>query len=84
MRNEVPRLAAALHVQAVYTNHDYEPDAVERDLAVERALVNHGIALRTFKDQVVFEKDEVLTRDGRPFSIFTAYRNAWLQRLAPF
>lgn len=83
MRNEVPRLAAALQAQAVYT-HDYEPDVVERELAVQRALLNHGITLRTFKDQVVFEKNEVLTRDGRPFSVFTAYRNAWLQRLAPF
>jgi deoxyribodipyrimidine photo-lyase len=83
MRNEVSRLAIALQAQAVYTNHDYEPDAVERDLAVEGALVNHGIALRTFKDQVVFEIDEVLTRDSRAFSLFTAYRNAWLQRLTP-
>ena len=83
MRNELPKLAAALQAQAVYTNHDYEPDAVERDLAVQRALLRQGIALRTFKDQVVFEKDEVMTRDGLPFSVFTAYRNAWLERLAP-
>jgi deoxyribodipyrimidine photo-lyase len=46
--------------------------------------VHHGLALRTFKDQAVFEKHEALTRDRRPFSLFTAYRNAWLQRLTPF
>lgn len=79
MRNEVPRLAAALQTQAVYTNHDYEPEAVGRDLAVQRALLSHAIALHTFKDQMVFEKDEVLRRDGLPFSVFTAYRNAWLE-----
>ena len=84
MRDELPKLALALRVQAVYTNHDYEPDAVERDLAVERALLERGIALHTFKDQVVFEKGEVLTRRGLPFGVYTAYRNAWLQRLTSF
>jgi len=72
MRDEVPRLATALRVQAVHTNHDYEPGAAERDPAVECGLMNHGIGLRTFSHQVVFEKDEVLTRDSRPISVFTA------------
>jgi len=70
MRDEVPRLVAALQTQAVYANQDYEPDAVERDPAVQRALLRHGITLRTLKDQVLFGKYEVLTRDGSPFSVF--------------
>jgi deoxyribodipyrimidine photo-lyase len=83
-RTEVPALAAALAVQAVLANHDFEPAAIERDAAVARALAAEGRELRTFKDQVIFEKDEVVTRDGRPFSVFTAYKNAWLEKADAF
>jgi deoxyribodipyrimidine photo-lyase len=83
-RDEMPRLAEELHVQVVYANHDYEPAALERDRAVQRTLLERGIRLHTFKDQVIFEKDEILTRDGRPFSVFTSYKNAWLERLDDF
>ena len=83
-RDEVPRLACALGVQAVYANHDYEPQAVARDAAVAGTLASRNIAFLTRKDQVIFEKDEVLTRDGRPFSVFTPYRNAWQAKLKPF
>ncbi len=81
--DEIPALAAKLGVAAVFANHDYEPDAVHRDLAVRAALDKHNIEFITCKDQVIFEKDEVLTQDGRPFSVFTAYKNAWLKRLTP-
>jgi deoxyribodipyrimidine photo-lyase len=81
-RDEVPRLAAQLRVQAVFANHDYEPLAIARDASVERALLDLGIAFRTSKDQAIFERSEVVTREGRPFSIFTAYKNAWLARLS--
>jgi deoxyribodipyrimidine photo-lyase len=80
---EVPRLASTLGVAAVYANHDYEPAARDRDAAVAHALADRGIAFRTFKDQVVFERAEVTTQAGRPFTVFTPYRNAWLRTLAP-
>jgi deoxyribodipyrimidine photo-lyase len=83
-RAEVPELAQELGVQAVFANHDYEPAAIERDAAVAQALARDGRALRTFKDQVIFEKDEILTRDGRPFSVFTPYKNAWLEKADEF
>jgi len=83
-RTEIPRLAAALGVQAVYANHDYEPQAVARDAAVAQALRAAGIEFLTRKDQVIFEKDEVLTQGGTPFSVFTPYKNAWLKKLEPF
>jgi deoxyribodipyrimidine photo-lyase len=82
-REAVPRLAAELAVDAVYCNHDYEPAAHDRDEAVARALADMGIALQTFKDQVIFERDEVLSQSGRPFSVFTPYKNAWLKALTP-
>lgn len=83
-REEIPRLAATLRVAAVFANHDYEPQAVARDAAVARALRVLGIEFHTRKDHVVFEKDEVVNAGGRPFSNFTAYRNAWLKHLVPF
>ncbi|MDB5810270.1 MAG: Deoxyribodipyrimidine photo-lyase [Betaproteobacteria bacterium] len=83
-REEIPALAARLKVDAVFANHDYEPAALERDDAVSQALAAAGTAFITCKDQVIFEKSEILTLDGRPFSIFTAYKNAWLKRLDGF
>ena len=80
---EIPALARELGVQAVLTNRDYEPEALARDARVMQALARDGIAFRAFKDQVVFESDEVLTREGRPFSVFTPYRNAWRRQLDP-
>ncbi len=80
-RDEIPRLAAELGAAAVFANHDYEPQAVARDAAVAARLAAQGIALRTFKDQAIFEKDEVLTQDARPFAVFTPYRNAWSKGL---
>ncbi len=77
--DEIPRLAAELGVDAVFTNHDYEPAAVERDAAVARALAKDGRELLSFKDQVVREKDEVLTLAGKSFTVFTPYKNAWLK-----
>ncbi len=80
----LPALADALHVQAVYASHDDDPYAVERDAQVRGRLSALGIALHTSKDHVVFERDEVLTQSGSPFSVFTPYKNAWLARLDPY
>ncbi|MES2024768.1 MAG: deoxyribodipyrimidine photo-lyase [Pseudomonadota bacterium] len=77
----IPELAAELGVDAVFTNHDYEPQAIERDSQVAAALQVSGRTLHTFKDQVIFEKDEVLSQAEKPFSVFTPYKNAWLKKL---
>ena len=82
-REAIPRLAVELGAGAVYMNHDYEPLACDRDAAVAQALAGQGIALRTYKDHVIFERDEVLTQAGTPFSVFTPYKNAWLKALTP-
>jgi len=80
----LPRLAGELHVQAVYASHDDDPAALVRDQQVRGRLAERGIALHTSKDHVVFERNEVLTRTGKPYTVFTPYRNAWLQKLEPF
>jgi deoxyribodipyrimidine photo-lyase len=81
---EVAALAAALHVQAVYANHDDEPAALARDARVRGLLADRGVALHTSKDHVVFERAEVLTQNGGAFSVFTPYKNAWLRKCEPF
>ena len=78
---EIPRLAAELEVQAVYTNQDYEPQAIDRDQKAAVMLAKNGVEFLSFKDQVIFEKDDVLTQAGRPFTVFTPYKNAWLKKL---
>ena len=79
---EIPRLADALGVQAVYANHDDEPAALARDARVRGRLADAGIVLHTGKDATVFERSEVLTATGSPYSVFTPYKNAWLRLLA--
>ena len=64
-------------VQAVYTNHDYEPYAQERDSAVEAFIKKKDIKFNTFKDQVIAEKNEVLKDDGKPYTVFTPYSKKW-------
>ena len=80
-REQIPRLAARLKVQAVYANRDYEPQARSRDAFVAAALAKRDIEFHCFKDQVIFEGEEVLTQGGTPFLVFTPYKNAWLKRL---
>lgn len=69
-------------VTAVYTNHDYEPYAIERDEKILAELQKKGIPFYTFKDQVIFEKDEVVKDDGKPYTVFTPYANKWRAKLA--
>ena len=64
-------------VNSVYTNRDYEPYAKERDEAIEKLLKDHEIEFKTFKDQVIFEKDEVVKNDGDPYIVYTPYKNKW-------
>jgi deoxyribodipyrimidine photo-lyase len=79
---EIPALAAALDVDAVFTNHDYEPQAIVRDATVEKALAAAGCRFLHYKDQVIFEKEEILTQAQQPFSVFTPYKNAWMRKIA--
>ena len=77
----IPDLAFRLNADAVYANHDYEPQAVARDAQVAERLAADGKRWFSFKDQVIFEKNEVLTQSGRSFPVFTPYKRAWLRRL---
>ena len=83
-REAIPALARRLGVDAVFANGDYEPQARSRDDDVARAIVADGRRFHLAKDQAVFEKDEVLAKSGRPFTVFTPYRNAWMKLLDDF
>jgi deoxyribodipyrimidine photo-lyase len=67
-------------INAVYTNRDYEPYAKERDEKIEKLLSKQDIDFHTFKDQVIYEKDEVVKNDGDPYVVYTPYKNKWLEK----
>lgn len=77
----IPALAGELNVNVVFASHDYEPARRKRDDRVRRALAGQGRRLEITKDHVVFEEDEILTAAGRPFQVYTPYRNAWREKL---
>ena len=80
----IPKLAVALNVQAVYVNRDYEPSAVLRDKKVAQTLAKNNIEFYDFKDQVIFERDEILSLSNKPYSVFSHYRNTSLKKLDDF
>ncbi|MCK0159375.1 cryptochrome/photolyase family protein [Allomuricauda sp. F6463D] len=70
-------------IQSVYTNHDYEPYAKERDKKVKDVLKDHKISFNSFKDQVIFEKEEVVKEDGNPYVVYTPYMKRWKSNFNP-
>jgi len=71
------KLCRQYHIDTVYTNHDYEPYARSRDTEIENFLKDKHIALKTYKDHVIFEKSEVVKKDGNPYRVYTAYMKMW-------
>jgi deoxyribodipyrimidine photo-lyase len=69
-------------VTSVFTNHDYEPYAISRDNTINELLQANGASLHTFKDQVIFERSEVVKDDGKPYTVFTPYSRKWKATLA--
>ncbi len=80
----VTALSQSLSVEAVFANHDDEPQSLARDGDVQLRLGAIGAAFHTFKDHVIFERSEVLTLAGKPYSVFTPYKNAWLKKIDAF
>lgn len=74
------RLTVEYDVKEVYANHDYEPYAISRELKVKSLLESKDISFKTYKDQVIFEKSEVMKSDGTPYTIFTPYSRKWKEK----
>jgi len=64
-------------IKAIYTNHDYEPYAINRDTEIKNLLLSKAIEFKTYKDQVIFEKDNVVKNDGKPYLVYTPYMKRW-------
>lgn len=82
--DEIPRLVSELEAQAVFANHDDEPQALARDACVAERLRSVGAEMHTFKDHVIFERREVMTAAGGAYGVFTPYKNAWLRKVDAF
>ena len=76
------QLIAEYDIVEVFTNSDYEPYAIERDSAVKALLAEKQISFNSYKDHVIFEKDEVLKHDGKPYTIYTPYSKVWRAQLS--
>jgi len=74
------KMAEEFHICSVYTNRDYEPYSVFRDTHVERFLKINKIEYHCYKDHVLFEKDELVKEDGKPYTVFTPYKNKFLEK----
>jgi deoxyribodipyrimidine photo-lyase len=69
-------------IEQVFTNHDYEPYAIERDDAISSLLTSNGVKFNTYKDHVIFEKQEIVKDDGKPYTVFTPYSKKWKAKLS--
>ena len=77
-------LCKEFEIEEVFTNHDYEPDAISRDNHIQDLLKSKNIQLKSFKDQVIFEKNEIVKDDGTPYTVFTPYSKKWKAKLNDF
>lgn len=73
------KLVSKYNTEAVFTNKDYEPYALNRDKKVEEFLDTNNVKFKAYKDQVIFEECDVLKDDGLPYTVFTPYKNKWLK-----
>ena len=68
-------------IKRVFTNHDYEPYATKRDSLLKSFLEKKNVTFSSYKDQVIFEKDEVVKDDGNPYKVYTPYSRKWIEKL---
>ncbi|NRD19857.1 deoxyribodipyrimidine photo-lyase [Winogradskyella eckloniae] len=73
-------LISEYDIETVFTNHDYEPYATTRDTSIKTLLEKHNIEFKTYKDQVIFEKSEVVKNDGKPYLVYTPYMRKWKEK----
>lgn len=78
----IKELASSWKIKAVFTNRDYEPYARHRDSEIAEFLQDKGVGFHTFKDQVIYETDQITKEDGNPYVVYTPFKNKWKQRFA--
>ena len=80
--NVFRKLSEENGIKSVFTNHDYEPYAKKRDAEIAGFLKSKNIEFRTFKDQVIFERDEIVKDDGKPYVVYTPYSKKWKEKFS--
>lgn len=75
-------LLATYNIDTIFLNHDYESYAIQRDSHIRMLAEKHGVRFKSFKDHVIFEKDEVVKDDGKPYTVFTPYKRKWMEKLS--
>ncbi len=74
------QLLAKNHIKNVFINGDYEPYARKREQAIDELLQSKGITLKSYKDQVIFEKNDIIKTDGNPYVVYTPFSKKWKER----
>ncbi len=74
------KLSVEFNIKEVYTNHDYEPYAIARDRDIESLLSENNIPFDTYKDHVIYERNEIVKKDGSPYKVYTPYSKKWLEQ----
>jgi len=77
------QLVKDFNIQNVITNHDYEVYAQGRDKEVKSLLAEKDIGFYTYKDQVIFEKQQIVKDDGNPYVVYTPFKNKWKAAFKP-
>ena len=80
--NAFDQLIKKYTIKAIYSNGDYEPNAIHRDALISSFANENNSSFYQFKDQVIFEKDDILNDTSKPYRVFTPYKNKWLHTLA--
>lgn len=80
----IPDLVKEHTIQTVFCNRDYEPNAIKRDQIIYEELQKLNCNFSGSKDQVIFEKNEVVKPDGKPYHVFTPYMKRWKEKVNDF
>jgi deoxyribodipyrimidine photo-lyase len=75
-------LSKEFNIDSIYTNHDYEPYSIKRDNEIKDLLESKNIKFFSYKDQVIFEKNEILSGQNKPYTVYTPYKNKWKETLS--
>ena len=75
-------LVSKFEIKKVFTNRDYTPYSISRDLSIKKFLAKHNIEFIDFKDHVLFEKNEVVKDDGSPYKVYTPYSRKWISKMS--
>ena len=75
------QLVEEYDIRMVFCNRDYEPYSIQRDTEIDHFLKNHAIPFKAYKDQVIFDQNDIVKGDGSPYTIYTPYSKKWKESL---